>query len=446
MEAQKKQHLSEEQLVAALKKISLQKSDNEEPLAPRVSVSKREGFKIIRKQMERGILTYYFEGTPSIGPFRKWVVANWAKKLHVTVETVPESGNRGFLTILKTKEDKETILSHVHANIRGCVVAHLPWSPEMDVIGYSPSLKPMEVALSGVPSWAKPDIPKIFLMLGPVTSLPLESREMVHKDIVATILWDEAKDLPKSLLVCIAGCDFKCEVRKVVHKKTTDDTEDPDQEDTGEDCQKDNAEDNRDMHFAEGDRTLGECSKAAEARTGVNHQLLLQYREMESGSKGGSTSHNRVGFDLNISVEEADSSQLSRTAAVDSRDKNQLILGVTVLQQLEYGVLVGAQSWSHELQQKMPTGPNAVTIEEIETGQDQNAHNDLNCPTRQTVPDLNMEDITWLMRKRESRGETEPIPYNKRRRTNVQRGSRMSEPSLDLMLETPGGLRASRSE
>ncbi|KAL3677816.1 hypothetical protein R1sor_020772 [Riccia sorocarpa] len=437
MEAQKKEHLSEEQLVAALKKISLQKSDNEGPLAPRVSVSKREGFKIIRKQMERGILTYYFEGTPSIGPFRNWVVANWAKKLHVTVETVQESGNRGFLTILKTKEDKETILSHVHANIRGCVVAHLPWSSEMDVIGYSPSLKPMEVALSGVPTWAKPDIPKIFLMLGPGTSLPLESREMVHKDIVATILWDEAKDLPKSMLVCIAGCDFKCEVRKVVQKKTTDDTEHSDQEDTGEDNQKNNVEDNRTL------------IKAGEARRGANHQLLLQYREMESGSKGGSTSQNRVGFDLSTSVEEADSSQLSRTGGggVDtSRDKNQLILGVTVLQQLEYGVLVGAQSWSRDLQQKIPTGPNGVTIEEIESEQDQNAHNDLNGPASQAIPDLNMEDITWLMRKRESRGETEPIPHNKRRRTNVQRGSRMSEPSLDLMLETPGGLRASRSE
>ncbi|KAL3687942.1 hypothetical protein R1sor_014251 [Riccia sorocarpa] len=133
--------------------------------------------------MERGILSFYSEGNPAIGPFRNWVVANWAKKLRVTLESVQESGQRGFLTMMKTRQDRDTVLTHVHAHIRGCVVAHMAWIPQMDVTGYVAKPKPLE------------------------------------NNVTAKILWDKEKPLPDSVIITLAGCDFKCPLRKVEEGK-----------------------------------------------------------------------------------------------------------------------------------------------------------------------------------------------------------------------------------
>ncbi|KAL3693739.1 hypothetical protein R1sor_007390 [Riccia sorocarpa] len=76
--------------------------------------------------------------------------------------------------MMKSKQDRDTVLSHVHAHIRNCTVAHMPWTPDMDVAGYVPKLKPTEV-----------------------------------------------EPLPDSVFVTLAGCDYQCPLRKVEEIKSS---------------------------------------------------------------------------------------------------------------------------------------------------------------------------------------------------------------------------------
>ncbi|KAL3681276.1 hypothetical protein R1sor_024232 [Riccia sorocarpa] len=318
--------------------------------------------------MERGVLSYYLEGNLAIGLFRNWVMANWAKKLRVTVEIVQECGNRDFLTMLKTRQDRDVVLSHVHPHIRGCVVAHMQWTLDMDMVGYKPKMKPLEVEVSYLPKWAKKELPKVFLSLGPVLSFPPETQEMLQSSVMATILWDQVKSLPDSVFLSLAGCKYKCQLRKVMHKKEDDDIDDSDWEETADNHQNNGAEANQN-----GQELSSNIQGKSRTRKGGSSGNMA--RSSSDGSGGTTTngdSSQLKEFDLNMLAGDADVTQTSRTSAADKGgDQNQMFLGVKFLQQLEYGVLLGAHNWVNDtFSQRLESIPRQATLEEVETGQE----------------------------------------------------------------------------
>ncbi|KAL3688776.1 hypothetical protein R1sor_015085 [Riccia sorocarpa] len=453
MEAGKKDIMSEEQLVLALKKISLQRDVAEREGRPVITVSKRQGFKGIREQMERGVLSFYLDRNQAIGPFRNWAIANWAKKLRVTVESVQESGNRGILTMFKTKQDRDKVLANIHPNIRGCTVAHLSWGPEMDMPGYTPK---MEVEVCDLPKWTKNELSQIFLSLGPVISFPQETRDLVQKNAVATILWDEEKPLPDSVFVTLAGCDYKCPLKKVEATKEAQDGDDSGCEGEGPDGDQNKQSEetvaeregsfrgisgsnnvyqkNREGSLEDTAQILPQASgqHSMKGHT-IKKGAALTERDIWEGPRmlpgvGGNFTQqetnahniNRWELDLNIVTGETDASQNSRTTPADNGgDTSHMFVGVKVLRQLEYGVLLDARDWVNDaLYQKMDSTPRTATLEEIETGQESGGTGDLDGVIVHRVPDLNMEEAVGHWRKREDRGESEAQGNPKRRKSS----------------------------
>ncbi|KAL3687723.1 hypothetical protein R1sor_014032 [Riccia sorocarpa] len=219
---------SEDQLVTALRKVSLEKGTTSQL---RVKISKREGTKTIKKMVDRGIYTFYYKGEPALGPFRSWALNNWGRKFNVQIETVQEAGDRAILTILSSTEEREEILRQLHPPIRGCHIAHFKWTEEMEDDSFVPTAKPLMVEISKVPLWAKEDLPKVFRKLGQVLQIPQESRELVKRDAKALILWNEGDQLPESILVVMGERKAVCTVRTIKRKITDDDSSDSEVED-----------------------------------------------------------------------------------------------------------------------------------------------------------------------------------------------------------------------
>ncbi|KAL3700217.1 hypothetical protein R1sor_018239 [Riccia sorocarpa] len=179
-----------------------------------IRISNRGGLRGIRRLVERGILTYYYRGEQMIGAFRSWVTTNWGRKFNVQIDSIQEAGDRAMLTVLETTEERDEILRNLHPPppIRGCLIAHFPWTPEMDKENFQPQLKPMQVEICNIPKWAKDELPRVFMILGQVLHIPQESREMVRKDVRGTILWKEEEDLPDTILVTILNKTTTCKV------------------------------------------------------------------------------------------------------------------------------------------------------------------------------------------------------------------------------------------
>ncbi|KAL3699291.1 hypothetical protein R1sor_017313 [Riccia sorocarpa] len=316
-----------------------------------INISKRQGFKGIRDQMDRGILSYYFGGSPAIGLFRNWAVANWAKKLKVTVESVQESGSKGVLTMFKTKQDREKVLAHVHPRIRGCEVAQLAWVPDMDAAGYTPKMKPTEVKACDLPKWAKADLPKLFLSLGPVLSLPQDTREMVQNKVTATILWDNDKPLPDSVFVRLAGCEFKCPLKRVVADDETHDNDDSDQELEGTNGEHSKANEDGNAGQEEGSGSIsGSCNMPQVNSEGclqktahkphLNHAHESRKGELTLPEIDGNPTQMETGMqkykrwelDLNAALGDGDNTQASRSSTPDNGgDSSHMFLGLKVL-------------------------------------------------------------------------------------------------------------------
>ncbi|KAL3692517.1 hypothetical protein R1sor_006168 [Riccia sorocarpa] len=102
----KDEYMSEEQLISAMRKVTLQTNGAEREWRPVINVSKRQGFRGIRDQMDKGIMSYYFEGTPAIGPFRNWAIANWAKSCG-SLWRVFRSREKGVRKVVHTNEHPE---------------------------------------------------------------------------------------------------------------------------------------------------------------------------------------------------------------------------------------------------------------------------------------------------------------------------------------------------
>ncbi|KAL3676626.1 hypothetical protein R1sor_026574 [Riccia sorocarpa] len=125
-----------------------------------------------------------------------------------------------MLTVPKTTEERDEILRNPHPPIRGCLIAHFPYTPEMDEEHFQPQLKPLQVAICNIPKWAKEELPRVFMSLGQVLHIPQESREMVRKDVRGTIMWKEEEELPDTILVTILHKSTTCKVRKPRPRKT----------------------------------------------------------------------------------------------------------------------------------------------------------------------------------------------------------------------------------
>ncbi|KAL3699690.1 hypothetical protein R1sor_017712 [Riccia sorocarpa] len=141
---------SEDSLARELGRVSLQGGNAQGNSVVRVTVPNQGCLRTIRKFLDRGIMSYYFDGEPSIGSFRSWVQTNWVRKLNLQIESVHELGVRGFLTVLKSRAERDEILRTPHILIRGCTVAHLPWTPEKEADDYYPSLEPTDVEIEDV--------------------------------------------------------------------------------------------------------------------------------------------------------------------------------------------------------------------------------------------------------------------------------------------------------
>ncbi|KAL3685066.1 hypothetical protein R1sor_003088 [Riccia sorocarpa] len=69
--------VSEDLLVQALRKVSINRTTRTKDSTVEVTIAKRESIKNIRRQMEQGIATFYFDGQPAVTSFRNWVYTNW---------------------------------------------------------------------------------------------------------------------------------------------------------------------------------------------------------------------------------------------------------------------------------------------------------------------------------------------------------------------------------
>ncbi|KAL3686980.1 hypothetical protein R1sor_013289 [Riccia sorocarpa] len=147
-------NLTEEELVTTLKKVTLKAVSPANEVIVQVLISTKESIKNIKNLAEKAIFTYYFQGEPAVGAFRNWAQIHWGRKLNTQVEAVLEPGQKGILTVLTSGEARDEILQNPHAQIRGCLVAHLPWTPEMDIEDYKPTAKPVQIEISGVPKCA----------------------------------------------------------------------------------------------------------------------------------------------------------------------------------------------------------------------------------------------------------------------------------------------------
>ncbi|KAL3693738.1 hypothetical protein R1sor_007389 [Riccia sorocarpa] len=86
-----------------------------------------------------------------------------------------------------------------------------------------------------------------------------------------------------------------------------------------------------------------------------------------------------------------------------------MLVGVKVLQQLEYGVLLGAHNWVNETFYQRPDSTyRTATLEEVESGQaDERDSGDLSCKALHQIPDLNMDEVMGMWRKREGSADSE---------------------------------------
>ncbi|KAL3701121.1 hypothetical protein R1sor_019143 [Riccia sorocarpa] len=95
----------EELLTSAMERISLQNRPRRQEPEIRVAVSGKEGLKGIKKLIEKGIYTYYFEGEPLIAAFRSWVMTNWGRRLNIQIDAILEATDRAILTIGATSTE-----------------------------------------------------------------------------------------------------------------------------------------------------------------------------------------------------------------------------------------------------------------------------------------------------------------------------------------------------
>ncbi|KAL3683355.1 hypothetical protein R1sor_001377 [Riccia sorocarpa] len=224
MEGQSMRAESEEQLVSALRNVSIQREPREETPSMQVAVSKKEGYKTVIRLLDKGIFTFYYQGEPALGPFRSWANANWGRRLNIQIDSVQEAGDRAIITMLRSTEDRDKVLKMPHQPIRGCLVAHFAWEPEIDDDNYKPLLTPDWIQICKVPKWAREDIPKIFTRFGQVLSIPQDSRELANRDAMALVLREETVPLPEAITVSLGERRVDCKVRE---KGEGDCTKDP---------------------------------------------------------------------------------------------------------------------------------------------------------------------------------------------------------------------------
>ncbi|KAL3698892.1 hypothetical protein R1sor_012968 [Riccia sorocarpa] len=210
-----RRQVSEDELVQALKRVALKNTTDVNELAVQVTVSKKDSLKGIKNLAEKGVLSFYFEGEPVISSFRSWAQIHWGRKLNAQIDSIQEFGDKRILTVLVTADAREEVLKQSHQSIKGCLVAHFPWSPDMETPEYNPVLKPIQVEVERIPKRVKEDLIKILSRLGQVLHIPPDSRDLVYKGVTATILRDENEPLPDVLIVNALGCQFRCPVREV---------------------------------------------------------------------------------------------------------------------------------------------------------------------------------------------------------------------------------------
>ncbi|KAL3699239.1 hypothetical protein R1sor_017261 [Riccia sorocarpa] len=86
----------------------------------------------------------------------------------VQIETIQELGGKTILMLFKSGEARDDVLKELHPQIRGCVVAHFGWQPEMDAQEFSQTLKLIQIGICEFPKWPKDALPKILAKIGQV--------------------------------------------------------------------------------------------------------------------------------------------------------------------------------------------------------------------------------------------------------------------------------------
>ncbi|KAL2650711.1 hypothetical protein R1flu_018839 [Riccia fluitans] len=140
-------------------------------------------FKFLVSLASKAVYSYCFEGEISLDSFKNWANIHWTKDRGLKLLSVRKISQFASVTAFVSKADRDSALSVKVASIRSSTAVHCTWTPECKNVNFRPPEAPTWVQLTGIPTWLKDSVPRIFKTIGPLLHLPLATRNLVAPTI-----------------------------------------------------------------------------------------------------------------------------------------------------------------------------------------------------------------------------------------------------------------------